>query len=307
MSVVVLTGGVGGAKLVDGLSRALPAGALTAIVNTADDFTHLGLRICPDLDSVFYMLAGKADPVRGWGVVDESWNFMASLRDLGGEDWFNLGDRDLAMHVLRTQALVRGETLAGFTASMTGQAGIATRLLPMSEDPVATVLDTDHGTLAFQHYFVKHQCRPGVASIRFEGAEAAAVCPAVLDALADPALDAIIIAPSNPYLSVDPILSVPGMREALKGAKVPIVAVSPIVGGTAVKGPTAKMMQELGLVVGNAAIAAHYAGIIDGLLVDRSDDAAALPVATMATNTLMKDAGDRLRVAEAALELAGSL
>lgn len=303
----MLTGGVGGAKLVDGLARVLPAGQLTAIVNTADDFTHLGLRICPDLDSVLYMLSGKSDPVRGWGVRDESWNFMAELGEWGGPDWFNLGDRDLAMHVLRTQALDEGCSLTDFTDRMVQSAGVRARLLPLSEDPVMTMVETDIGTLPFQEYFVRHQCAPQVRAVRFQGATDAVPTPQVLDALADPQLKCVLVAPSNPYLSVDPILSVPGLGEAIRASDAPVVAVSPIIGGKAVKGPTAKMMQEMGLEVTNATIAAHYGDLLDGLLIDRSDAADDLSLACRAEDTMMRNAEDRERVATAALDLARSL
>jgi len=307
MSVVVLTGGVGGAKLVDGLAQVLPDGQLSAVVNTADDFTHLGLRICPDIDSVLYMLAGKSDPVRGWGVSGESWNFMAALAEWQGEAWFNLGDRDLAMHVMRTEALAAGDSLTSFSARMTKAAGVAVNILPMSEDTVATIVETGTGKLPFQHYFVKHRCEPVVREIRFDGADRARPSEGVLAALADASLEAIILAPSNPYLSIDPILSVPGLGAAMKEAGVPVVAVSPIIGGKAVKGPTAKLMGELGVEVSNASIAAHYAGLIDGLLVDSSDSGDDLPVRTMTLDTLMNNATDRKRVAEAALTFARAL
>lgn len=309
MSVVVLTGGVGGAKLVDGLARMLPDTQLTAIVNTADDFTHLGLRICPDLDSVLYMLCGKSDPVRGWGVMDESWNFMAALAEWGGENWFNLGDRDLAMHVLRSAALARGESLATFTARMARTCATDVTLLPMSEDPVSTVVESEIGSLPFQHYFVKHQCKPVVKSIRFDGVAQARALPQALEALSDPALSAILIAPSNPYLSVDPILAVPEIADRIVASSAPTVAVSPIIRGKALKGPTAKLMGELGLEIGNRTIADHYGGIIDGLLIDRADAAvgSGLPIATKAEDILMRSAADRARVARAALDFAGTL
>ena len=306
MSVVVLSGGVGGAKLVDGLARILPAGELTAIVNTGDDFTHLGLHIAPDIDSVFYQLAGKSDPVRGWGVVNESWNFMAVLAELGGDDWFSLGDRDLAMHVLRSRALAAGQSLSQFTAHIAQQAGLGVNLLPMSDDPVATIVQTDEGDLPFQTYFVQRQCAPVVRAIHFAGISSAAILPEAASALADPTLEAVIIAPSNPYLSVDPILSVAGFKDAICAAGVPVVAVSPLIGGQAVKGPTAKMMAELGLSVGNATIANHYAGLIHAMLIDEgdADDALGLPIAM--TATLMRNTDDRCRVAGAALALVRS-
>lgn len=307
MSVAVLTGGVGGAKLVDGLLRVLPAGDLTVIVNTADDFTHLGMRICPDIDSVLYMLSGKSDPVRGWGVRDESWNFMSSLSDWGGEDWFNLGDRDLAMHVLRSHALASGRALADFTAEMVRFAELDLNLLPMSEAEVSTTLETDVGTLGFQHYFVRHQCVPRVRSITFSGSAGARPAPGVLEAISNPALEALVVAPSNPYLSVDPILSIPGIEGAIRSCRAPVIAVSPLVGGEAVKGPTAKLMGELGLEISNVTIAAHYSALIDGLLIDRGDEGEALPVAVRSEDTMMRDAGDRCRVAQAVLRFAREL
>ncbi|GGC27721.1 LPPG--FO 2-phospho-L-lactate transferase [Novosphingobium marinum] len=302
MSVVVLTGGVGGAKFVEGLVQVLGGSNVAAIVNTGDDFTHLGLRICPDLDSVMYMLSGKNDPARGWGVVGESWNFMSALAEWTDETWFNLGDRDLALHVLRTAALESGESLTAFVHRMADKAGIDAALLPMSESPVSTILTTDIGILSFQSYFVEHQCRPSVSKIRFDGAAEARPGRSVTSALAAPDLEAVFVAPSNPYLSIDPILAVPGMTEAISAAGVPVIAISPLIGGKAVKGPTAKLMAELGMECSNSTIASHYAGLIDGLLIDRSDDCEGLRVAR--ENTLMRNADDRKRVAEAALRLA---
>lgn len=307
MSVVVLSGGVGGAKLVDGLVRILPPDHLTVVVNTADDFMHLGLHISPDIDSVIYLLAGKSDPVRGWGVVDESWNFMSSLSAWGAEDWFNLGDRDLAMHVLRTRALKEGVGLTAFTATIAAAAGIRASILPMTENVVSTILHTPQGDLEFQHYFVKHRCEPAVLGISFAGANEARALPAALAALADPALEAIILAPSNPYLSIDPILAVPGLRDAIRNADAPVVAVSPIVGGQSVKGPTGKLMRELDLPVSNATVSAHYRDLINGLLIDSSDIDETLPLPVAALDTLMTGAADRARVARAALALARSL
>ena len=228
--VVVLTGGVGGAKLVLGLAQVMPPEAITAIVNTGDDFRHLGLAISPDIDTLLYTLAGKANAVQGWGREGETWQFMAALRSLGGEDWFNLGDGDLALHVARSDALGRGETLSAVTRRFAEAWGVRTRMLPMSDDPVATYLMTDAGDLPFQRYFVEQRCAPAVRAIRFEGAAAARPAPGVVEAICDPATRAILIAPSNPYLSVDPLLAVPGIRAALAQASAPVVAVSPIVG-----------------------------------------------------------------------------
>jgi LPPG:FO 2-phospho-L-lactate transferase len=305
--VVVLTGGVGGAKLVLGLAQVMPAEDIVAIVNTGDDFRHLGLWVSPDIDTLLYTLAAKSNAEQGWGRAGETWQFMAALRSLGGEDWFNLGDGDLALHVLRTQALAQGETLGMVTQRFAADWDVRTTMLPMSDDPVATHLDTDEGELPFQRYFVERRCAPVVRAIRFAGAEAARPAPGVIEAIRDPATRAILIAPSNPYLSVDPILAVPGIRAALSEVTAPVVAVSPIVGGKAVKGPTAKLMDELGVAVTPATIAVHYAGVIDGLLVDERDAATALAIPHDSADTLMTTLDDRARVARAALALAERL
>ncbi len=305
--VVVLTGGVGGAKLVLGLAQVMPAEDIVAIVNTGDDFRHLGLSVSPDIDTLLYTLAGKANAAQGWGREGETWQFMDALRSLGGEDWFNLGDGDLALHVERTAALARGETLGAITRRFASAWGVRTVMLPMSDDPVATHLATDAGDLPFQRYFVERRCAPVVGAIRFKGAAAARPAPGVIEAIRDPETRAILIAPSNPYLSVDPILAVPGIRDALAGAAAPVVAVSPIVGGQAVKGPTAKLMAELGVAATPATIAAHYAGVIDGLLVDERDATDGLAIAYDQADTLMTTLDDRARVARAALALAGRL
>ncbi len=302
MKVVALTGGVGGAKLVLGLCHAMPPKDVTAIVNTGDDFTHLGLAISPDIDTLLYTLAGKANASQGWGREGESWGFMAALRELGGADWFQLGDGDLALHVLRTAALARGETLSQVTAAFARSWGIAATILPMSDDPIATEVESDEGLLPFQHYFVARRCQPKVRAIRFAGAEAARPAPGVLAAIA--AADAILIAPSNPFLSVDPVLAVPGLRQALAQAGAPVVAVSPIIAGKAVKGPAAKLMAELGLEISAAAVARHYAGVIDAMLVDERDPPADLPIRSARADTLMHGLDDKVRVARAALALA---
>lgn len=302
--IVVLTGGVGGAKLVLGLMQICPPGDITAIFNTGDDFRHLGLAISPDVDTLLYTLSGKANAAQGWGREGETWSFMDALKSLGGEDWFLLGDGDMALHVLRSHMLASGETLSAVTARFAAAWGLGLKMLPMSDDAVATHVSTDAGDLPFQRYFVEQRCAPAVRAIRFEGAEHARPAPGVIEAISDPETRAIVIAPSNPWLSVDPILAVPGMREALAGASAPVVAVSPIVGGQAVKGPTAKLMGELGLEVTNRAIAAHYEGIIDGLLVDVRDGGEGLDIPHAVTDTLMKTLDDRARVARAALDLA---
>lgn len=305
--VVVLTGGVGGAKLVLGLTRICQPESVTAIVNTGDDFRHLGLYISPDIDTLLYTLSGKASAAQGWGREGESWAFMEAMKSLGGDDWFLLGDGDLALHVLRSHLLSSGQSLSAITARFAAAWGLALSILPMSDDPVATHVLTEEGELSFQRYFVERRCTPAVRSIRFCEADAAQPAPGVIEAIVDPRTRAILIAPSNPWLSVDPILAVPGIREALKAATAPVVAVSPIVGGQAVKGPTAKLMAELGLTITNNVIADHYADVIDGLLVDVRDGADGLTIPWAATDTLMKTLDDRIRVAEQALALAARL
>ena len=296
--VLALCGGVGGAKLALGLYRLLGE-SLTIVVNTGDDFEHLGLKISPDLDTVLYTLAGLADPQRGWGRAEETWRFMDALRALGGETWFALGDRDLAMHVQRTEWLKAGKRLSEFTAHAARQFDIAARIVTMSDNPVRTLVETDEGTLPFQHYFVRRRCEPVVRAIRFAGAPDATPTPGLVDRIASGAFAAAVICPSNPYLSVDPILAVPGIAAALARARTPIIAVSPIVGGQAVKGPTAKIMTELGIAITNQSIASHYRGLIDGLVIDEADlaDRERIDVPVLVTRTMMRDLADRERLA----------
>jgi LPPG:FO 2-phospho-L-lactate transferase len=307
--VLALCGGVGGAKLAYGLTRVLDPGDLTLVVNTGDDFEHLGLAVSPDLDTVAYTLSDLADRERGWGLAGETWAFMSAVRRLGGEDWFQLGDTDLATHVLRTLALSAGESLSDVTARMMRRLGIDHTVAPMSDSPVRTWLDTEDGPLPFQRYFVGERCAPVVRAVRFDGAAQARPSPAFAAALARPELAAIVICPSNPYLSVDPILAIPGVRAALAASRARCVAVSPIVAGEAIKGPTAKLMRELGVAPGVAAVAAHYDGLVDGLVVDTADAQAAraLGVATSVTQTVMRDDDDRIALAEHALAFALSL
>jgi len=269
--VLALTGGVGGSKLALGLARVLCPGALTVVANTGDDFEHLGLHISPDIDSLTYALAGIDNRETGWGRGDETWSFMAALAQLGGETWFKLGDRDLAIHVERTRRLRGGETLSTVTSGIARALGIASRIVPMTDDPVRTRVLTACAALEFQRYFVEAQCRPEVSGFVFEGAADARANTELLAALNDPALRAVIICPSNPFISIDPILALPGVRSAMAASAAPVIAVSPIIGGRAVKGPAAKMMKELGLDVDALAVAAHYRGIIDGFVVDLAD------------------------------------
>jgi len=305
---VALSGGVGGAKLSLGLAHLLGE-RLTVIVNTGDDFEHLGLHISPDVDTAIYTLAGVVNPETGWGRRDETWTFMQALQRLGGPGWFRLGDADLATHVERTRRLRAGETLTGTTAHLARSLGVRSRILPMCDGPLRTVVDTDQGTLAFQEYFVREQCRPVIRSIRFEGAHAAKPSPEVLAAFADTALAGIIVCPSNPWLSVDPIFAVPGLREAMRASGRPVVAVSPIIAGRAVKGPTAKIMQELGLQAGAVDIARHYAGLVDGFVIDSEDRALAdkLAIPTRATRTLMTTLDDKIALARDCLDFCAEL
>ena len=307
-SVLALCGGIGGAKLALGLARALDPGALTILVNTGDDFEYLGLKISPDIDTVLYTLGGVADSERGWGRADETWNFMSAVRQLGGESWFQLGDRDLAMHVERTRYLRAGGILTDFVEQAAQRLRISARILPMTDEDVSTIVETDEGTLEFQRYFVEQRCRPKVRSLWFCGASRTRVSAAVSRAIFD-ASRAIIICPSNPYLSIEPILSIPGLRAALHEAAAPVIAVSPIIGGQAVKGPTAKIMSELGTPVSNVSIAAHYRGLIDGLVIDAVDayERAAIDVPVHATCTLMQDMADRIHLGREVLAFAGTL
>ena len=307
--VLALCGGIGGAKLALGLYRVLDPNDLTVVVNTGDDFEHLGLHVSPDLDTVLYTLGGVADPERGWGRAEETWQFMNSLRQAGGETWFQLGDRDLATHVLRTEWLKSGRPLSAFASHLCKQFSISARILPMSDDAVSTIVVTDDGDLPFQHYFVKRRCEPAVRAVRFTGAKDATPAAGVCDTILDEALRAIVICPSNPYLSVDPVLAVPGIAPALSTTTAPVIAVSPIIGGRAVKGPTTKIMTELSIPVTTEAIATHYRGLIDGLVVDETDaadaDKAGLPV--LVTRTLMRDIADRERLARDVIAFADTL
>lgn len=305
--VVALCGGVGGAKLALGLERLVGAD-LTVIVNTGDDFEHLGLHVSPDIDTVLYTLGGLSDIERGWGRADETWNFMESLGGLGGETWFRLGDRDLAMHVERTRALRAGTSLTAFTMAMARRLGIASRILPMSDDRVETMVITADGPLPFQRYFVGLQCAPMVKRLEFRNAERAAASDQVLAALGNPNLAAVIVCPSNPYLSVDPILAVSDIRKALDRVTAPIVAISPLIGGQAVKGPTAKIMAELAVPADSVAIARHYR-FIDGLIIDETDrgDAGKIEMPVHVTSTWMRSLEDRDRLAADCLDFAARL
>jgi LPPG:FO 2-phospho-L-lactate transferase len=307
MSVLALSGGIGGAKLALGLYRILPPRALTVIANTGDDFEHLGLSISPDIDTLLYTLAGVDNPELGWGRREETWTFMAALETLGGETWFKLGDGDLATHVERTRRLAAGESLSQITDDFRRRLGISAQLLPMSNDPVGTRLRTEEGWLDFQDYFVRRRSLPVIREIAYAGASEARANPDVLDMLGDEELEMVVVCPSNPFLSIDPILSLPGIREALRACRVPVVAVSPIIGGKAVKGPTAKLMAELGLPVDAAAVARHYADILDLYVADEADaeEVRGLGIPVILTRTLMRTLEDRDALARAVLGAAG--
>ncbi|HEY6577788.1 MAG TPA: 2-phospho-L-lactate transferase [Rhizomicrobium sp.] len=307
--VIALSGGVGGAKLLRGLYRVLPPDSFAAIVNTGDDFEHLGLHVSPDIDTVLYTLAGLAHPEQGWGRRDESWNFMRALEALGGDSWFRLGDADLALHVERTRRLEAGEPLGGIVAHFARAFGIRAEIIPMSDDPVATRVLTDKGELAFQDYFVRRRCEPAVRGLRFAGADTARLSDAAHAAFASPDLEAIVIAPSNPWLSIDPLLAVAELRSSIETSMRPVIAVTPILGGKAVKGPTGKIMTELGIPVSPLSIATHYRGLIDIFLLDERDASLAdgFDVPVGIADTLMVTAEDSDRVARAVLAAARTL
>lgn len=301
--VVALAGGVGGAKLVYGLARVLPAGQLTVVGNVADDFTLYGLHISPDLDTVMYTLAGLANPETGWGVAGDSWQMLDMLVRYGEEGWFRLGDRDMATHLLRTHWLAQGVSLTEVTSRLARALGVQQRLLPVTDDPLATMVETvEYGTLAFQEYFVRHRWQPVVRRVWFEGAETARMTSAVAGALAG--ADLIVICPSNPVLSIAPILAVQGVREALQKRAGCCVAVSPFIGGRAVKGPAAKLMPELGLDISVKGLWRFYEGLIDGLVVDVADAPQMVGVekTILQAYTLMKTDEDKVRLAHEILD-----
>lgn len=310
--ILALAGGVGGAKLAQGLAMRLPPEQLLVVVNTGDDFIHLGMHISPDVDTVMYWLSGVNDRPRGWGLAGETWNFMAALGRLDGPTWFNLGDGDLATHVARTQRLAQGETLSQVTRHLCSRLGVAHHIAPMTDQSVRTIVHTADEALAFQDYFVRLHCEPVVTDITFDGAEDAVPSPAFAAALADPTLRAIVICPSNPLLSIEPILSIPGLRERLRQMRVPVVAVSPIVGGQAIKGPAAKIFRELRRDASVVGVAEHYRGLVQGLVIDTVDISAqpaieAFGMRVAVTDSVMKSATDQERLAGEVLALAAQL
>ena len=307
--IIALSGGVGGAKLALGLSRIMPPEDLLVVVNTGDDFEHLGLSISPDIDTVMYTLAGLANRELGWGRADETWSCMDTLAAIGGETWFRLGDRDLAVHIERTRRLRAGETLSAITADLCRRLGVGPRVVPMSDDPVRTRLLTPTGWLDFQEYFVRNRCEPKVLELDFFGAQHARPHPDFMAALADMRLEAVVICPSNPFISVEPILAIPGIRDALAGCAAPVIAVSPIIAGRAVKGPTAKMMTELGLDPTAGNVAQRYRDLLDGYVIDHADMAEVVSIDARVTlaQTLMTTIEDREALAKTVLDAAAVL
>lgn len=300
--IVAFSGGIGGAKLALGLSRVLPPSELLVVANVGDDFEHLGLAISPDLDTLTYTLAGLDNPELGWGRRDETWSFMETLASLGGETWFRLGDRDLALHVERTRRLRGGETLSAITEDVCRRLGVGPRIVPASDDPVRTMVRTDAGWVGFQDWFVRQRAGPAVRALRFAGADQARPHPALLAALHR--AEAVVICPSNPFISIDPMLAVPRVREALMASTAPVAAVSPIIGGRAVKGPTAKMMAELGLAVSARAVAAYYGPLLDLYVADTKDAEGldGLPVRVLPAPVLMNSLADKMTLARVVLD-----
>jgi LPPG:FO 2-phospho-L-lactate transferase len=303
MKIVALAGGVGGAKLAQGLAGRLAPGDLTIIVNTADDFEHLGLHISPDLDTVCYTLAGMENEVTGWGRSQETWNALSALKNLGGPEWFRLGDRDLGTHLERTRRLRVGEPLSAIVRDFCHAWGIQHLILPMTDDPVRTIVQTDEGDLEFQEYFVHRQCKPRTKGFEFRGAEAAHPAAGVVESMLK--ADGVIICPSNPWVSIGPILAIPGVRTAVASRKA--VAVSPIIRGKAVKGPAAKMYAELGIRPSAATVARHYEGMISGFVMDHLDallepEVRSLGMLALLAPTLMRTPADRRRLAQDVLD-----
>ncbi len=306
-ALAVLSGGVGGAKLVLGFANILHAGQFFVIANTADDFIHFGLHIAPDIDSIIYSLAGLSDDRRGWGRRNETWNFMGALNKLKGETWFNLGDTDLAMHVERTRQLSAGHSLTEVTSNISSILNVKVPILPMTDDTVSTIVHTESGKLSFQHYFVKEKCKPKAIGICFDGINKARPNSCIVGRLERKRIDGIIIAPSNPFVSIDPILAVPNLRSALCNVTGPIIDVSPIVGGRAIKGPADKMMAELGMPASATAVAEYYLDFIDAIVIDEVDSDQRKTIESMGlevlvTQTVMNSLEDKKNLALDCLE-----
>lgn len=310
--IVALSGGIGGAKLAFGLSRILKDGELVVVANTGDDFEHLGLHVSPDIDTLIYTLAGINNARTGWGRAAETWSFMSALEQLGAPTWFQLGDKDLALNVYRTNELRSGVTLSDIVSAVVEHYGIGSRIVPMSDDPVRTIIETDMGTLAFQEYFVREKCRPIVRRIRFDGHEQARSAPAFRALIESLTIDAFVICPSNPYLSIDPIIRVPGVLKGLRESPAPVVAVSPLVAGKSLKGPTGKIMGELDIPCSSVEVAAHYHGLIDAIIIDDADARLAPAIERMGIRVVvapivMQSEQDKIDLAEVVLASARQL
>ncbi len=308
--VLALSGGVGGAKLDLGLYHILKPWQLSIVVNTGDDFQHLGLTICPDMDTIMYTLSGNADEEKGWGLTNETWSCLNQLKDLGASSWFGLGDRDLAIHLHRTEQMRAGKSLSDITAELFSSFSVKANVYPMSNQPVGTIVHTQDGRdLPFQRYFVEERCSPKVRGFSYSGSDAPAPADQILKLIGDPDLQAIVVCPSNPFVSINPILSIKGVRQALCAARVPIVAVSPLVGGQAVKGPLAAMLAEMGMAVSNTSIVNQYKDFLSGIVIDTcdADDIDRLGVPTLARNTVMKSLDDKKNLAQALLDFADQL
>jgi LPPG:FO 2-phospho-L-lactate transferase len=299
VNVAVLAGGLGGSRFARALAETLDPTDVTVVGNVGDDLEVVGLHVSPDLDTILYTLAGVLDEERGWGRAGESWNARAAATGLGSETWFQLGDRDLGLHLARTEALRGGQPLSAVTARFARELGVATAILPATDDPLRTWVATPAGELSFQEWFVRRGHRDEVDGVRFEGAEEATAAPGVLSALEQ--ADLIAIAPSNPFVSIGPILAVTEIREALEQRRAPAVAVSPLIAGRAVRGPADRMLARLGGGTGPAQVTQCYKGLIDGLVVDEADADEDAGIPTIVTRTLMRDAEARRRLAETVL------
>ena len=312
MTHLALSGGIGGAKLALGLEHIFNSPKLMIAGNTGDDFEHFGLNISPDLDTLLYTLSGKSDLERGWGLANETWSFMKAMKEIGGETWFQLGDRDLAIHVERTRRLKEGERLSLITSSFCRKFGVKSHIVPATDDSLKTLVKTPKGILSFQHYFVRDQCRPKILGLNYEGSENAQPCPALEEALESSLLETVVLCPSNPFLSIDPILAVKGVREKLKSSNARVLAVSPIVGGDAVKGPTANNLRDLGFSVSAYAIAKYYSDFIDGFMLDKGDEneisqIESLGIQVGLADTVMTDLQSKIKLAEDVLRFSKTL
>jgi len=306
MKITAMAGGVGAAKFLSGLVKVMPPEEIIVVVNTGDDFRWMGLYICPDLDTITYTLAGLDNPVTGWGIRDDTFYCLDRLRSLGCDAWFALGDRDLATHIYRTEQHQQGTSLTKITASISRRNGAGARILPMTDDPVPTLVHTEDGTLAFQDYFVRRNCQPKVEGFEFEGIERASPAPGVLRALRES--DAIILCPSNPFISIGPILAVPGIRDALRESPAAILAISPIVAGEAIKGPASAMLRQLGMEASATSVASLYRDFVNRFVLDRRDEhlreaIVALGLQVCSADTIMSNEASRVALAESILEM----